>query len=542
MSNDTIKKVLIPIGIVLLFSCLACMCCVIVYAFGILEFEDSPIIDTKNPQDIGGDISQTSDYEEEDEEIPIEEFAINNQYELTQRLTNAMLQSALDEEEFIEVANWAYEMGIVDLYDAQPCCGAVTEYNDGGSLSGVVVGDIQVLNISGQDGSGYILSRFEGSEENPKWILFNQDGYVEISKDGIFVREDNGSASNNVLLASNSQFGPVNIATKNTCTNGGFTAFKDAIEKKHGGFWKASSACGLAIAGGALACATAPSGVTVPTCLLAVGVIGHTCGFPIDDGLVALIHDKPPKISLGEWIPTTSTTWRPWPKDDNVGGEEGEILVPIYRAKTTLTDDRKPDPTLGPADFIKDGYIELAAGSSTSVVITDCGGNWLEKNISAPEPRPEQLKTWRPSTEEIVDTDINLTEGEWKGKFAYYPFPSECKNPESLVNGVTIQISEKGVEGGGILQLHCTGNPTTSETGPLITYFIHMEDFSPGKGNGFVSETDWRGSVKLSQTGNCCPPFAKVQTCEIKGTSSEVTLSITIPDSNEQALVSLEKK
>jgi len=69
------------------------------------------------------------------------------------------------------------------FYVAQPCCGVTTNYNDGGNLSGVVMGDNQVLNISGRDGGRYILSRIEGSEANSKWILFNHYGYIEILKD-----------------------------------------------------------------------------------------------------------------------------------------------------------------------------------------------------------------------------------------------------------------------------------------------------------------------------------------------------------------------
>jgi hypothetical protein len=81
------------------------------------------------------------------------------------------------------VAEWAQEIEITVFDGAQPCCGGTTNYNDGGNLSGVVMGDNQVLNISGRDGGGYILSRIEGSEANSKWILFNHYGDVEILKD-----------------------------------------------------------------------------------------------------------------------------------------------------------------------------------------------------------------------------------------------------------------------------------------------------------------------------------------------------------------------
>ncbi len=536
MSNENLKKNLIPFGVLLLVSCL---CCSIVTAGGCCVLSGSSIFSFESPpQDSSDDIVQTTDINDKSEKIPLETFEIVNQSNLTQSESDALLQSAFSDNQFIQDVYWAQRMGFVDFTADQRWGGAITTYNDGGSLSGVVVGDIQVLNITGQDGSGYILSRFEGSEENPKWTLFSQDGYVEISKDGIIVWEDNGSASNNVLLASNSQFDLVNIAAKNTCTTGRFTAFKNAIDKKHGGFWKASSGCVAAIAAGGLACYTAPSGVTAPTCLVAVGVISHTCGFPFYDGMNALIHNSPPKISVGEWIPTLSTTWRDWSKDGEVGGDEsGEILVSIYRAKITLTDDKKPNPTIVPAYFIQDGYIELAAGSNISVVITDCEGKSIKTSIVAPDPRPEELKTWRPIKKEIVeDEGIKLTEGEWVGKFSWYPFPSDCKGPVLVKNEVNIQIEEGDISGEGSFILDCKGKDSK-----YSEFQVDIWDFDSETGNGFISESHWRGTIWLEIYTVYSIPQKIECPCEIKTINNKVTVSIVLPD-NEKAFISLTKK
>lgn len=234
MSNNTIKKILIPVCAVF-FSCFVCICCMIAFVGGLVAFYDSTFLESIFPTDVWEDINQTSEFDIYEEGIPIEDFVITDQYELTQSETEMMLQSAFYEDEFIEVADWAYEMGIVDLYAAQPCCGAVTVYNDGGSLSGFVVGDIQVLNISSPTGGGWILSRFEGTEEDSKWILFNKFGFAEISKDGIYIKDDLASITNDKELASITPFELIINNLDNTCTTGGFSAFKNSIDRKHGG-------------------------------------------------------------------------------------------------------------------------------------------------------------------------------------------------------------------------------------------------------------------------------------------------------------------
>jgi len=540
MSNENLKKNLIPFGIFFLVSC---MCCSIVTAGGCCVLSGSSIISFESPpQDSSDDIAQTTDINDKSEKIPLETFEIVNQSNLTQSESNALLQSAFSDNQFIQDVYWAQRMGFVDFTADQRWGGAVTTYSDGGSLSGVVVGDIQVLNISGQDGDGYILSRFEGSEENPKWILFNQDGYVEISKDGILVWEDNGSASNNVLLASNSQFDLVNIAAKNTCTTGGFTAFKNAIEKKHGGFWKASSACVLAMGAATLACASVVSVAGAGACLIAAGVLAHTCGFPFDDGLMALLHDKPPKISVGDWIPTTSTTWRTWWKDGYVGDHEGgEILVPIYRAKITLTDDRKPPPTLDPAYLIQDGYIELSAGSNVSVEITDCAGQSMLTSIVAPDPRPEELKTWRPSTEEIVEDEPaneekKLAYGNYEGKF--YDIPIPCANKKTVLvdNGAHITLGELGVsQGVGFVRIDCDGNPKTPDD-----YIISFQDMTVhAVNNGFISESHWSGIAMVQEWKGINTEYYYDVPYNIKKSNNEVTMRIDLPFSDEDAYISL---
>ncbi len=286
--------------------------------------------------------------------------------------------------------DWAKKEGSIDQ-ELKTHGGAEIEYSDGNILRGVVLGNVQLLQFVALSGkSSYVFSKIEGTPLNPQVVLFDQEGKVEIDQHGLTVYEHGQKLGSTESSFENPlpHLATLSSQGTNQCTTGIWNEFWSCLEA-FGSKIISVLSCMSTIYAVFAACGTTGPLTLGATCIAALagalvfcGVVGMVCSY-------YAITDDTPEASISLWTNTGEEKWIDVTFPDAEIKEWVKKI--IWKAKLTVTDDRKPAPRVFPPS----DWITVASGESVKVSVVDCANQKLEKEFFAPEVSLRELQTLR---------------------------------------------------------------------------------------------------------------------------------------------------
>jgi hypothetical protein len=336
---------------------------------------------------VGKEELPTSDESDKQGETAPKKVEITSQRELS---TEEFFRRVEGDEKFGDIYAFALDQGYTESGSA-----AEVIFNDGTVISGLGFTapfgqNVIALWISAAEAKTSILVRME----DEKMILYDREGGVEISEQGVDVFE---TVENTVVGIENRQSlsppGTISLCSYPSSPVQDRTLYISSQNRcySHPNYWDefkkcmgsdalgnpivVSSACifSLAIAKGS--CVASPGApVVLPVCLGSIGAALISCG----GGAYCLNEwsDDPPTITniIAEELPNTKKIpgWR--------GNHRGFLTIPCYKVKLIVDDDRMPKPKTPQ-------YLTLCDGENGFLTVKDCAGNTNSVNIKAPNMR-----------------------------------------------------------------------------------------------------------------------------------------------------------
>jgi hypothetical protein len=238
--------------------------------------------------------------------------------------------------------------------------------------------------VTAEGKSVSMLGRMEGDKNNPVLVLFNRDGQVRITNDGVKI---DTAATNGELL-------PVsyliqNNEQENSCTSSFSEVWKKCIKNNSSAVAVFAGGCAATVAG-AMAAWKAEAAVAIsvppaaPEALAAAAfttqatLIGGilTCGPAIMGCVYAAFKDYPPELNIKK----AKLEDRFY--DTCVGPPGGKtanyLHMNAYAVHVDVSDDREEPPR---PEFIDD-IVPAASGPTYSA--TDCSGQTTSKQVQIP--------------------------------------------------------------------------------------------------------------------------------------------------------------
>jgi len=290
---------------------------------------------------------------------------------------------------------WAQQQG----YSESPLKisgGGKVELSNGVTMRGVGMEKVVLLGYTnnGLNTPTYELARIEGTAEEPVLVLFDQTGQIEFSKNGIDAYRDGkklgGSSMNEVSLASYHAEPNKQDGEASSCTDTNTDVFNRCMGEEILGT-ATIVACGSALVLSAAALGACSSTVVgaVPCWKVVLGALAS--GFVTKCPQLGICFwksrfDDDPKVEIGQWARTGTRNW----VDASFPNQTiRKIQVDVWKANVTVTDDRKPAPSVRPPD----GWIQAASGQEVMVAATDCGRNMTIESSSPPGPSEAEMAT-----------------------------------------------------------------------------------------------------------------------------------------------------